>query len=81
MLLGLLSVTFGLCCCGGLPFSLAGAVCSIVALSQIRRDLGQHGRGMAIAGLVLSLVGLAAAVLYAMHFGFRPGRWRHIGRF
>ncbi len=62
--LGILALTFGLCCCYGLPFSVPGIVCSSVALSQIKRDpLTQQGKGMAIAGLVLSIVSIIAAVL------------------
>lgn len=41
--------------------SLLAVVFGHIALSQIRR-IGQHGRGMAIAGLVLGYVGMAASV-------------------
>jgi hypothetical protein len=46
-------------CCCGFPFSLAGLVLSLVALSQINADpQTQSGRGLAIAGLILSAVNL-----------------------
>lgn len=35
-----------------------------VALGQIKRNPGQGGRGMAIAGLTLGIVGLALMVLF-----------------
>jgi hypothetical protein len=43
------------CCCCCLPFNLVGLVLSIVALAQINaRPEIQEGRGLAIAGIVLS---------------------------
>jgi hypothetical protein len=47
-----------ICCCG-FPVNLMGIVFSLVALSQINRHPETHdGRGVAIAGLALSLVNL-----------------------
>ena len=47
-----------ICCCG-FPFNLLGLVFSLVALSQINRHPGLYeGRGLAIAGLVLSIASL-----------------------
>jgi hypothetical protein len=64
MLMGVLSITCG-CCCYGLPFNLLGIIFSLVALAQIRNDAyPQEGRGLAIAGLVLSLLSLLLAVLF-----------------
>ena len=64
MLMGGLSITCG-CCCYGLPFNLLGIIFSLVALAQIRNDAyPQVGRGLAIAGLVLSLLSLLLAVLF-----------------
>jgi hypothetical protein len=62
--LGILSLTVGLCCCYGLPFSVPGIICSSIALNQIKQDPStQQGKGMAVAGLVLSIVSIAAGVL------------------
>lgn len=62
--LGILSLTFGLCCCYGLPFSVPGIVCSLIALNQIKNDPAtQLGRGMAITGLVLSIASILVGVL------------------
>jgi len=62
MIMGILSVTVGLCCYS-MPFSILGIVFSIIGLSQIRNDSrGQQGRGMAIAGLILSISSLLIAI-------------------
>ena len=59
LIMGILSVTLGLCCCYGLPFNLLGIVFSTVALIQIQHRPEQYGgRGLAIAGLVLSLLSI-----------------------
>ena len=65
MVMGLLSVTCGMCCCYGMPFNLLGIIFSLVALAQIRNDpRSQQGRGLAIAGLVLSLLSFLLAALF-----------------
>lgn len=81
--LGILALTFGMCCCYGLPFSVPGIICSSVALSQINRDpLTQQGKGMAVAGLVLCVVSiLAGALLLALGVAFgTPDMLRRIRR-
>ncbi len=63
LVLGILSVSFGLCC-SGLPINVAGIVCSIIALVQINKaPQTQQGRGMAITGLVLSIIGLLLSIV------------------
>ena len=67
LVMGILSMTCGMCCCGccyGLPFNVLGIVFALVALSQIRNDpQSQQGRGLAIAGLVLCLLSFVLAAL------------------
>ena len=78
LVLGIVSITVGLCCYG-LPFNLAGAVCSAVALAQIKKD-PQHerGEGIAIAGLILSILSLLfAALLMVMYFSFGSSSLLH----
>jgi hypothetical protein len=67
------------CCCFGLPFSVAGLLCSIIGLVQIHNDpLREQGKGLAIAGLILSLTSILGSAL--LHFfseadlprGFHP---------
>jgi hypothetical protein len=83
MTLGILAVTFGVCCCYGLPFSIPGIICSTVALSQINRDpLTQQGKGIAITGLVLSILSiLLGALLFSLGIAMRtPDILRRIHR-
>jgi hypothetical protein len=57
LICGILS--WSCCCCCGFPFNLLGILLSWMALSQINRQPDIYeGRGMAIAGLVLSGVSL-----------------------
>lgn len=43
------------CCCCGFPFAILGLVCSVIGLSQINANPQLYeGRGLAIAGVVLS---------------------------
>lgn len=64
LVLGIFSLTFGLCCCNGIPFNFLGLVFSIIGLSQINREPQRYGgKGIAIAGLVLSILSLLIAFL------------------
>jgi hypothetical protein len=64
LVMGLLSVTCGLCCYGA-PFNLLGIIFSLIALSQLKSDrVSQQGRGIAIAGLILSILGIVVGVLF-----------------
>ena len=53
---------------GLLSVSLLGIIFGIIALTRIRR-LGQKGRGLAIAGLVLSAVWLVLAIVAVIAIG------------
>ena len=53
--LGLLGF-FG--CCFGPVFSITGLVLSCVGLSQIKESPMQGGKGLAIAGIVLAILGI-----------------------
>ena len=67
LVMGVLSLTSCMCCCGccyGLPFNLLGVIFALVALSQIDHDpQSQQGRGLAVAGLVLCLASLVLAAV------------------
>jgi hypothetical protein len=64
LVLGIISLTVGLCCCYGLPFNITGLIFSIVALGQINNDPARYGgKGMAITGLVLCMISLAVMVI------------------
>jgi hypothetical protein len=62
LVLGILALP-GACCCYGIPFNIPGIVVSIIALSQIKKEPDRYtGRGMALAGLILSIVGIVLAI-------------------
>jgi uncharacterized membrane protein len=81
LIFGILSVT---CCCCGFPFGILGLVFSLIALSQISADPQMHeGRGMAIAGLVLSILSLllgAGSLLFNLATSHPHVMW-HAGQF
>ena len=81
--LGILALTLGVCCCYGLPFSVRGVICSIVALNQIKNDpAAQQGKNLAMIGLVLCILGmLLGALLLALGVAFStPDMIRRIQR-
>jgi len=80
MIMGLISVTFGLCCCYGIPFNLLGIVFSLIALVQIKNNPDMYsGKALAITGLVTSLVSFALAGLL-MALGLAFGLWGEMVR-
>jgi len=68
MILGLCSITFGLLCCGSV-MGIAGIVFSAIGLNQISKNPEQQGKGMAIAGLITSILGLIAGIIIGVFFG------------
>jgi hypothetical protein len=63
---GILSVTL-LCCFGGIPFNILGFIFSVIALLQIgNRPEVYTGRGLAIAGLILSSIGILFLLVMLM---------------
>ena len=70
MIFGLFALTCGLCCCYGFPFNLLGVVFSCIGLSQIRtHPQTYNGTGMAVTGLVTSILSILLSVALFM-FGF-----------
>ena len=58
MVMGILSITGGICCYG-LPFNILGLIFSIIGLAQINSEPDAYeGKSMAIVGIVLSILGL-----------------------
>ncbi len=74
LIFGILSLT---CCCG-CPFNILGLVFSLIGLSQINRHPELYeGRGLAIAGLILSAASLVLGFGLALfNFALHPP---HIG--
>jgi len=82
MVCGILSLV--LCCCYGFPFNILGIVFSLIGLAQINRHPEIYeGHGLAVAGLVLSILSLAIFAVLLM-IGLATGhtnvRW-HAGTF
>lgn len=64
MILGIVSVTVGLCCCYGFPFNIAGIVFSLIGMNQIKADpANQTGLPMAQAGLWCSIGSIVIGIL------------------
>jgi hypothetical protein len=77
LVLGIVSLTVGLCCCYGLPFSVTGLVFSIIALGQIKSHPDRYtGTGMAITGIVLCSLSLILMVIL-MFFGVLASVFDH----
>jgi hypothetical protein len=67
LVMGLLAITCGCCCCYGFPFNLLGVVFGAIALTQISRAPEQEsGRELAIAGLVLSLLSIVLSLFLSL---------------
>jgi uncharacterized protein DUF4190/uncharacterized protein DUF4339 len=76
VVLGVCSLTFCFCCYG-LPLNVAGLICSLVALSQINNNPArEQGKGLATAGLVLSVLSLLLGLAMLLSFrGVGAGEW------
>jgi len=67
LIMGIVSVTFGLCCCYGIPFNVLGIIFSAIGLAQIRKNPEwQTGKGLAIAGLILSILSIVLVIILVM---------------
>jgi len=80
LIFGILSMT---CCCCGFPFGILGLVFSLIALSQINANPHLHaGRGLAIAGLILSILSLLlGAGSMFINLASQPHIMWNVGRF
>ena len=57
-------------CCYGFPFNVLGIIFSTIALSQIKKNPQvEQGKGLAIAGLVLSILSFLLIVAAVLFFG------------
>lgn len=65
LILGVVSVTLCSCCCLGIPLDVLGVVFSIIGLVQIANNPDtQEGTGLAVTGLILSLISLCSGMLF-----------------
>ena len=73
MIFGILAV---ICCCPKILFGVLGLIFSLIGLSQINEQPDYYkGRGLAIAGIVLSILGILFAVLCWIIFAANPGHY------
>ena len=72
LIFGVLS---NICCCFGIFWAVLGLIFSIVALNQQESHLEQGSKSVALAGLILSVVGLTWHSLLPLFIGFPPGAW------
>ena len=52
-------ITAFVCC-----FTPVGTILSAIALSQIKKDPTQDGKGLAMAGLIISIIGMVVGIIY-----------------
>ncbi|RWZ67963.1 DUF4190 domain-containing protein [Labedella populi] len=50
---------------GAFVFSLAGLILGIIALKQIKQT-GEQGRGLALAGIIISSIGIVLGIIWAI---------------
>jgi hypothetical protein len=62
------------CCCASTLFAVLGLIFSIIVLSRRQDYPGENHRQMALAGLILSIIGLLWHCLLPLLF-FMPGAW------
>lgn len=62
-----------ICCCFGSVCGILGIIFSIIALTRSEVSPQRGGKGMAMAGLILSIIGLTWRLLLPLYFlGFSP---------
>jgi hypothetical protein len=65
LIVGIASITLGLCCYFGILSGPIAVVLGIIALVQIKNDPTKYaGKGMAIGGIVTGGLGLALLILF-----------------
>jgi hypothetical protein len=71
LILGIFSMTFGLCCGLGIFTALAGVITGSVSLVQIKNDpVTNTGKPLSIIGIILSSVYLLVGIVFFMIWGF-----------
>jgi hypothetical protein len=72
---GILSIV---CCCGGPVFGVLGLTFSIIVLSRHQDYPAESSRQMALAGLILSILGLLSRIFLPLFFFVPAGlRFHH----
>lgn len=75
LIMGIISVTIGMCCCYGAPFNILGIIFGFLALSQIKNkpDL-ESGKGLAMTGIILSIISIVMAIGFIIMFVAMDGQ-------
>lgn len=74
LIMGIISLPAFLICCAGFPFNILGIVFSAIGLAQIKKNPEvEQGKGLAITGLILSILTVALFVLGILFFGLALG--------
>jgi hypothetical protein len=60
---------FGFCCGFFMMAGIGGIICGHIALSRIKANPEVEGRGLAMAGVVIGYVGVAAWLIWIVLFG------------
>ncbi len=74
-ILGIFSLPSCCCCFVSLPCSILGIIFSCLALSHLKANPLRGGRGLAIAGLVLAIIGLIFTLFFM--FGGMLNNWNN----
>ena len=74
LICGVLSI---LCCCASPLFGVLGLIFSIIVLTRRQDYPGENGRQMALAGLILSIIGLLWHSLLPLFFLLPRGYGLH----
>jgi len=75
LICGILSI---ICCCGGPVFGVLGLTFSIIVLSRHQDYPSENSRNMALAGLILSILGLLSRLFLPLFFFVPAGlRFHH----
>jgi hypothetical protein len=70
MILGIASITLGLCCYFGVLTAPVALVLGIASLVQIKNNPGRYGgKGMAISGIIMGALYFAIIVVIMMFYG------------
>jgi hypothetical protein len=68
-------VLSNICCCFGVICAILGIIFSIIALNQHETHPQQGSKSLALAGLILSVVGLTWHCFLPWSLGFHPAMW------
>jgi hypothetical protein len=70
---GIISIP-AVCCCYGFPFNIIGLITGAIAIMQINADPElQGGKGLAIGGIVTSMVGIVILAVVMLFYAGAVG--------